>query len=229
MKESCLFFHPKSWLVLLCMMFAACNGCMGQEASPGSSKAEGAQLVTVTVAPSTVKLQMGIAQGLKALAQYSDGSVVDVTAQAVWNSKAPLVAAVVAHNGVVTGISAGSAVVTGTYDGKTDASTVVVSAATLQSIEVLPATTMAQVGDTTVFMAKGIYSDGSTAELGDAVRWWSAAPDMVDVAPTSGLASVRGSGVAQISASLYGRTGSATLMVPAQAARTAATYDGPVR
>ena len=170
-------------------------------------------LVSVRVTPIRSKLHMGIQQGLLASALFSDGSVRDVTTTAVWTSRAPLVAAVVAGNGVVTGISAGSAQVTVAFGGKTAVASVTVPNAVLAAIAVTPATATAQIGGTTQFVAMGTFSDGSQALLGTAAIWSSANPLIASVAPTSGQVAALSAGTAHITATWEGKTATAVMVV----------------
>ena len=83
-------------------------------------------LTALAVTPDTVSVADGEITALAATATYSDGSTADVTAQATWTSSAPATATVSA--GFVTGLAAGAATVTATYQGQTDTCAVTVTA-----------------------------------------------------------------------------------------------------
>jgi hypothetical protein len=82
-------------------------------------------LESIEVTPSTKSLAVAAIGALVATATFSDSSTADVTAEATWTSSAPSKATVSA--GFVTGISAGSATVTATYQGQSDTCAVTVS------------------------------------------------------------------------------------------------------
>lgn len=190
----------------------------GQTAS-ASLTVSSATLLSVTVTPATAVVQIGIARPLAAKAMYSDGSETDITATAQWSSSAPLVAAVVANTGVVTGLSTGTAVVTAASGGKSGSAAVTVPAVTLVSIAVTPATATLQLGDTKAFVATGTYSDGSTVNVSTAAAWTSTKPLVATVVSNSGLATGLSAGSTLITATSGGKIGSATLTVSAVTGR----------
>ncbi|MFC8520813.1 Ig-like domain-containing protein [Streptomyces sp. NPDC057257] len=82
-------------------------------------------LSSISVTPATATVPTGDIAALAATATYSDSSTADVTAEATWTSSATNKATVSA--GFVTGIAAGSATITATYQGQTDTCAVTVS------------------------------------------------------------------------------------------------------
>lgn len=66
-------------------------------------------LIRLTVSPNAAQMTIGTSVSLVATGWHDDGTTVDVTGMAAWESGTPTVAVVVA--GVVTGITPGSAVV----------------------------------------------------------------------------------------------------------------------
>ena len=86
-----------------------------------------------------------------------------------------------------------------------------VTNASLTSIIVSPSSSTISLGGSEQFEIKGIFSDGSTETLVGAT-WTSSAPTVAAV-NDSGLANSTGAGMAQISATLNGVTGSANLTV----------------
>src|SRR5579864_2178540 len=84
---------------------------------PVSVVAITASLQSVAVAPApTVTVAIGKSTQLTATAAYSDGTSVDVTAQATWSS-ADTTKVTVSSSGVVSGVAAGSASVTAQFGG----------------------------------------------------------------------------------------------------------------
>jgi hypothetical protein len=82
-------------------------------------------LESIDDTPSTKTLAVAAIGALVATAHWSDSTTTDVTATASWSSSAPSKATV--SSGFVTGIAAGSATVTATYQGQSDTCAVTVS------------------------------------------------------------------------------------------------------
>lgn len=81
----------------------------------------------ITISPATVNLDVGDTQQLSVQAQYSDGSTDSIPGGDVsWSSDNSGVVSVSA-SGLVTGVAGGSAGITGSYEGHTDASDVTVN------------------------------------------------------------------------------------------------------
>jgi hypothetical protein len=95
-------------LTALALAFAVAFVVTGCSTSPTSS------VMSVAVAGPT--LQVGATGQFKATATLSDGTKQDVTAASTWTSSNTAVATVTAA-GLVTAVSAGSTVITATYQG----------------------------------------------------------------------------------------------------------------
>src|SRR6266540_3297466 len=109
----------------------------------------GSTLLTVTnavlssleVAPTNPSISMLATLQLTATGIFTDGTKQDLTAQADWSSSNNAIATVTnvaGDRGVVTGEAVGSATITATLLGKTGTTSVSVTNATLDSIEVTP-------------------------------------------------------------------------------------------
>jgi uncharacterized protein YjdB len=85
---------------------------------PGRLPAARVTLTSIEVAPASAALALGETLQLTATATLSDGSRVDLTTRAGWASSASAVATVSAQ-GLATGLAAGSAQVSATFDGLT--------------------------------------------------------------------------------------------------------------
>jgi hypothetical protein len=83
-------------------------------------------LTDLTVTPGTLALDVAEIGPLTAVADYDDESTTVVTTGATWTSSAPAVATVAA--GFVTGVTAGTATITASYNGQSATCTVTVSA-----------------------------------------------------------------------------------------------------
>ncbi|MEU1496053.1 Ig-like domain-containing protein [Streptomyces sp. NPDC005732] len=103
---------------IACVIFPTADGDLfDRQATP--------TLESIEVTPSTKALAVAAIGALVATATYSDATTADVTAQATWTSSAPAKATV--SSGFVTGIAAGTATITASYQGQSDTCAVTVS------------------------------------------------------------------------------------------------------
>jgi hypothetical protein len=86
---------------------------------------------------------------------------------------------------------------------------------TLNSIVVTPASLSIGVGASQQFTATGTYSDASTGKITTSVTWTSSDTTKVTIQPGSGLASGVAAGSATITATLSGKSATATLTISA--------------
>jgi uncharacterized protein YjdB len=184
---------------------------------------------TLTVTPATIAklnlvplnpiLPKGTTKSFVAIATFSDGSAQDLTAFATWGSSDPTVAAVSNvgwSHGVATALAIGTTTITASVSGKSDSTTLTVSPATLDSIELTPAFASIAKGTSTGFNAIGVYSDHTTAYLTFQVTWSSSDPGVAVISNalgTTGVATGVGTGTATIKAAYGGVTGATTLTV----------------
>lgn len=191
-----------------------------------------AVLESITVAPATVSVVAGATTQLTASGHYSDGSQLDLTTAVTWSSDATARATVsnaAGSQGLVTGVTAGTANVSATQGTVTSAAVVTVTpaAATLVSIAVTPANPSAALGRTQQFVATGTYSDSSSADLSATVTWASATTSVATINAT-GLATSVSQGTSVVSATLGAVSGSTTLTVgPAVVVSVAVTPASP--
>jgi uncharacterized protein YjdB len=174
----------------------------------------GAKVVSLAVTPATVPLLPGLTGQLTATGTFSDGTTQDVTTQVAWSTSADHVATVSnapTTAGRVTGLATGTATVTASLSNVSASSGISVAAATLQQLTVSPATTSAAPGSAVQFRVEGAYSDGSTLDLTSSATWTSSDPTVATV--SGGTARGVHKGVATISATKDGLTGSAQLTV----------------
>ncbi|HEV7611204.1 MAG TPA: Ig-like domain-containing protein, partial [Steroidobacteraceae bacterium] len=112
-----------------------------------------------------------------ATATYTDGTTRDITTAVSWTSNAPTVASISntsPSNGLVTGLSRGTASITATSGNITSfASVVGVTPMALMSIAIMPANPSILRQSYEKFTAIGIYRDGTTYDITDFVTWAS--------------------------------------------------------
>lgn len=160
-----------------------------------------ATLVSITVNPQTVTLQVGQQQVYTAIGHYSDGTTFDITPLVTWSSSDPSVA-MIDSSGLATAVSAGTFVITatlGAVSGSSQPSTV--APITLVSLSVSPQTGTLPIGGQQSFTATALYSDGSTADVTSLVTWSSSDTNVATI-NASGLATAVAQGTFVITATL---------------------------
>ena len=121
--------------------------------------------------------------------KWSDGSTQNVNVYATWSSSDSNVATV-GISGVVTGQSAGTAIITAKVGTISASTSLVVEGSSLVSIKItqqnlkLPATIETQLN------AIGTFSDGQQLDLTSAVTWTSSTPSVATVSNSAGSAGV---------------------------------------
>ena len=162
----------------------------------------GALLVELVVSPEWVELAAGTEAALTLEARYSDDSLRDVTAQAVWSSVDPDVVQVSA--GVVTGITPGETEVRARLGDITTQALVTVSDAVATELVVLAASDAIALGASVQMQAWVTYSNGVT-QMVNSATWRSLTPDVASVS-AAGLASGHQVGEAEVEATVAGLT-----------------------
>ena len=170
-----------------------------------------ATLTSITVTPASPVLALGQAAQLTATGTYTDGSTSNLTSQVQWSSSVMTVATV-SSTGLVNPKGTGSSNLTATLSGVSGATTLTVTAATLQSIAVTSAQASFALGQSLPLTATGTYSDGTTQNLTTQVTWSSQTPT-VGVVSSTGIATGVHAGSFNARATLGGITGSESLTV----------------
>ncbi|WP_426197521.1 Ig-like domain-containing protein [Massilia sp. DWR3-1-1] len=206
--------------LLAAALLAGCgSGDQGRDPILGVPAAD---LVSIVVTPATATVAIGATQQFTAVAAYTDGSAVDVSAKSTWTSATPALATVNAA-GVATGISAGAVNLTAVFAGKSASAALTVLPARLLSIALVPATVVLNIGNTQQYAVLGTFNDNSTRDITAAATFSVAAPAIATVG-AGGLATARTAGVTTVSAASSGLSASASLTVrPATVASLALT------
>ena len=173
-----------------------------------------ATLVSIAITPANPTIQIGASQQFTVTGTYSNNTTANLTNVSTFSTATPAVALVGAATGLSTGLIAGTSVITATAGGKTASTTLTVMAATLNSIAVTPATASIVAGGTQSYVATGTFSDGTTANITNAVSWTSGTTTVATILPT-GVATGVAAGTATIMATSGARSGTAALTVTA--------------
>jgi hypothetical protein len=188
-----------------------------------------ASLTSISVTPLNPVIVNGLTRQFSATGLYSDGSTADLTTVANWTSDTVVVASMNASqtpaSGVATGLSAGTSLIRAGFAGVEGSTTLTVTAATLDSVEVSPGNASLAPNETEQFTATGTYTDGSTIDLTSIVIWTSANTAVAVMNASgqsdSGLASAVAAGSSTITATSGVLQDSAVLTV------TGALADNP--
>jgi uncharacterized protein YjdB len=180
-----------------------------------------ATLVSIQVTPFNAALPAGTSMPFQATGLLSDGTSVDLTALATWQSSDTTVAAVsnaAATRGLTTAIAAGTAQITATSAGISGSTTLTVPAATLTAVQVTPFNPRLPAGFAQPLVATALFSDGTNRDVTATATWTSMTPataTVSDAAGSKGLVTAVAAGASTISAQFSGRTGSTTVTVTA--------------
>ena len=180
-------------------------------------------LTSITVAPATASVSAGTKQPFTATGNYDNNTTFDLTTQATWTSSNISVAQesnAAGSNGIATTFVAGTATITATLNGISGTAALTVTAPTISSIQIAPATPSAiDVGGTQTFTANAVYANGTTAAI--TAAWTSSNMAVATVAAAGGPGAARevatavAAGSTTITATYQGMTDSVTLTVNA--------------
>lgn len=174
------------------------------------SAAPVAPVASVVVSGNT---SLNVGQTATFSATPKDGHGLVLTGRTItWSSSAPNVASV-SSSGVVTAVSAGTAVINATSEGVVGSLALTANpvGGTLATVSVSLASGVLSVGQTTQASASGRDAAGNPVSLGTPT--WSTSNAAVATVSMSGVVSAVASGSATITASVSGKTGSASVSI----------------
>ncbi|HUQ80387.1 MAG TPA: Ig-like domain-containing protein [Gemmatimonadaceae bacterium] len=168
-------------------------------------------VASVTVAPSTLPLQVG--QSGTLTASTLDASNNALAGRAVAWSSSNTSVATVSQAGVVTAVGPGTATITATSEGRSGTASVTVSVVPVASVTVAPPTLSVADGQTGTLTAT-VRDAANNVLTGRTVTWTSSATGVATVAPNGTVTGVA-PGTATITATSEGKTGTSTVTVTA--------------
>ena len=169
-------------------------------------------VATVSVAPTTLPLQVGQTGTLTATTRDAANNVLNGRA-VTWSSGNSAIATV-APNGTVTAVAPGSATITATSEGKSGTATVTVTAVPpvpVATVAVNPTTASLAVGGTQQITATPRDAQGN-ALAGRAVTWQTGNANVATVSAT-GLITATGTGNTTVTATSEGKVGTVNVTV----------------
>ena len=180
----------------------------GQKAT-ATVTAAAAPVASVTVSANAVSLLVG--QTTQASATTKDASGAALTGRTVTWSTSDASVATVSSTGVVTAVAAGSVTITATSEGVKGTVTITVTQATVASVTVSLNATSIAAGQSA--QATAAAFDASGQQLAGRAVTWTIAPTSVATISTSGAVTGVAGGTATVTATVEGKSGSATITV----------------
>ncbi|NRS50617.1 Ig-like domain-containing protein [Brevibacillus sp. HB2.2] len=149
----------------------------------------------------TVAIPVGGAKQVTVKAAYpGGGSAEDVTQKVVWSSSAPNVASV--RQGLITGVSTGSATVTATYGTRTV--NISVSVGVMQTLTVDKKKIVLANGKSETVKLTAAYADGTNKDVTDTATWSTASAAVAEV--MNGKITATGSGKTTVTGTFDGKS-----------------------
>ncbi|MEW5850729.1 MAG: Ig-like domain-containing protein [Myxococcota bacterium] len=200
---------------------ATLNGVTGASALNVS----GAELVSLSVTPTNTSLPREAMQRFAAIGLFSDNTVQDLTREATWLSSDDNIARVstaVGTQGLVMALQPGSTSINAHFQGVRGFTTLVVTDAVLESVEITPANPTIAMGTAVQFIARGFYSDNTAVDVTEMGTWTSSNSEISVLSNANGsrgLATGLGAGTTEVSIHVGNVSGTTILTV------TSATLD----
>ena len=186
---------------------AKLNGLTGTTTLTVSSSS----VVSLSMVPVDPTIAAGTTQQFKLIANFSNGTQVDVSSSASWKTS-NFNEAVIGNTGLASGIAPGQVTITATYKTTSQQTTLTITNATLVGITLNPPAPVVVLGSAVPFTATGSFNDGSAQDITQLCQWSSSDPT-VAVVNKAGVASTSAIGVTNISATFKGQKGVALLTV----------------
>lgn len=168
-------------------------------------------VASVAVLPSAATLVIGGTAALQAV-QYDANGIALTGRSVVWATSDARIATVNA-SGLVMGVAAGSATVTGTSEGKTASATITVTLPPVAAVTVSPGSATLAAGETASFSA--VATDANGNSLPARPITWTSTNTAVATVSSLGLVTAVATGTATITASAEGKIGVADVIVTA--------------
>lgn len=188
---------------------------LGSMSSSTTLNVTNATIVSITVMPSSQTIAVGTTLDFTATGRFSDSSVQTITNDVTFNSDNTAVATIDNNTDIATGVSPGTANIIATFNGVSGSAPLTVTAATVSSISVTPATAELAPNSFVDCIATATLSDGTTQVITNDVTWSSSNTSVAAVDNTGSVGAVS-AGNATISAKFGAVTGTSAILVNPQ-------------
>lgn len=188
-------------------LFVACMlaACGGDAPTPPLAPVVGA----VSIEPAARALNIGESTSLVALARTASGSVVNGKTF-TWSTSSAAIASV-STDGSVTGVSAGTATISASVDGKVGTAVVTVSPIPVATVTL--SQSAITIGSTGTAQVVAIARDGNGTTLNDRTTTWASSNTSVATVGATGVVTAVAKGASTITATIDGRAASMSLTV----------------
>jgi uncharacterized protein YjdB len=203
-------------------------GLSGCGAATGGQAANPVTLKSLSVSPAASAILAGSSQQFTVIGHYSDNTQRDLTETASWVSAQPAIATV-SKLGMAVGAQAGLATITASSGSMSGSAALTVSAPTLISLSLDPATASVAKGQTQQFTVTGTFNNQSTQNVSGTVVWATSIGSVAAI-NRNGLATARAVGTATITVTLgsVSETGTLTVTTPVLTSLAIAPADSSV-
>jgi uncharacterized protein YjdB len=188
---------------------------LGSISSSTTLSVTNATIVSITVMPPSQTIAVGTTLDFTATGRFSDNSVQNITNDVTFNSDNTAVATIDNTTDAATAVGPGTANIIATFNGVSGSAPLNVTAATITSISITPATAELAPNSFVDCTATATLSDGTTQVITDDVTWSSSNPSIAAVDNTGSVGAVSAGNVT-ISAQFGAVTGSSTILVNPQ-------------
>lgn len=177
-----------------------------------------ATLNTITVTPADPTVAQGHTVQFTATGLYTDGSTSDITGVVTWSSSNTAVATINAAGLASTPAVGGPVTITASMSGKSGTTTLTVTAAEYDYLEITPGAPAIANGDTLQLTATAVWTNGTTQDVTALATWSLDTANGVATIGATGLATATAAaGTETVRASYNGKDD--TVVVTGQAAR----------
>ena len=178
-----------------------------------------ATLVSLSVDPTNPSIALGLGRQFTATGIFSDYTVQDLTASAIWSSSDPSVALIsnmAGSMGMAISLTTGPTTITASLGSISGTTILTVTPATPIFLTITPADPSIARGTSRQFTTTGTFSDNTTQNVTESVAWYSSDAGVAEISNASGskgLATSVATGSTTITASLSSISGTTTLTV----------------
>ena len=145
------------------------SGC-GLLSSDSNNTSNNPKIEKIAIAPLVSSLAQGITLQMSATAFYNDGSKADITKSAQWTSSDTNISKI-DSNGTLTTISAGNHTISANYEEFSAETDITINDATLESLNINPASPSIIKNTNFELNVVGIFSNGTTLDISNQVTW----------------------------------------------------------
>lgn len=182
----------------------------------------GPVITSIQVSPEDLSIPLGSSGNYIATAIYSDFTSAEITQLATWFASDPGIIDLVPggeNAGFVNTLALGSSIVTASYQGVDGSTSIEVTAATLDALQIEPANISVPAGTTGQYTATAYYSDGTFENVTTQTTWLSSDQSVFDIVTSDSdggkYAAYIAGGPVTVTADFKGATATTTATVTA--------------